>query len=108
MLQLRVFGDVATMGDVARRLEASAGARHNPVAAGVREGSALLIADVTPAVADQAIEIIRGLGVPDADFTLAHVDAIGVGMAADEPVTIVWADLLSQARVNARAPPRAT
>src|SRR5208282_932434 len=34
--------------------------------------------------------------------SLLRLDAIGPASASDEPVTLVWADLLGQARVNAR------
>jgi uncharacterized hydrophobic protein (TIGR00271 family) len=103
MLQLRVFGDSSAVGEVARRLGAEPGARHLSVVAGERRGSALLTADVRAAVADGALELARGAGIPPEDISLLRLDAIGPALPADEPVALVWADLLGQARVNARA-----
>jgi uncharacterized hydrophobic protein (TIGR00271 family) len=103
MLQLRVFGDSSAVGEVARRLGAEPGAHHLSVVAGERRGSALLTADVRAAVADGALELARGAGIPPEDISLLRLDAIGPALPADEPVALVWADLLGQARVNARA-----
>ncbi len=102
MLQLRVFGDSSAMGDVAERLAALPGAHHVSVAGGGREGSALVTADVRASVADGALELVRGIGIPAEDVSLVRLEVIGPAAAADEPVALVWADLLGQARVNAR------
>jgi uncharacterized hydrophobic protein (TIGR00271 family) len=102
MLQLRAFGDTSAMSDVAERLAALDGARHVSLTAGGRGGSALLTADVRAAVADGALEMVRALGIPAEDVSLLRLDVIGPGAAMDEPVALVWADLLGQARVNAR------
>jgi uncharacterized hydrophobic protein (TIGR00271 family) len=78
------------------------GARHVSVVDGVREGSALVTADVGASVADGALQMVRAAGIPAEDISLLRLDAIGPAAGADEPVTHVWADLLGQARVNAR------
>jgi uncharacterized hydrophobic protein (TIGR00271 family) len=103
MLQLRVFGDSSAVDDVAERLEALPGARHVSVAAGERRGSALLTADLRATVADGALDLARGVGIPPEDISLLRLDAIGPALPADEPVALVWADILGQAGVNARA-----
>jgi len=102
MLQLRVFGESSVMGDVAERLTALPGAHHVSVADGGRDESALVTADVRASVADGALELVRGIGIPAEDVSLVRLEVIGPGSAADEPVALVWADLLGQARVNAR------
>jgi hypothetical protein len=102
MLQLRVFGDSSTMGEVAERLGAVADARHISVTAGPRDGDALVTADVGAAAADGALEMVRGVGIPARDISLLRLDAIGRASAHDEQVALVWTDLLGQARVNAR------
>jgi uncharacterized hydrophobic protein (TIGR00271 family) len=102
MLQLRVFGGSSAVGEVARRLGDMPGARHVSVVDGEREGSALVTADVRASVADGALEMARAIGIPAEDVSLLRLDAIGPAAGADEPVTLVWADLLGQARVNAR------
>jgi uncharacterized hydrophobic protein (TIGR00271 family) len=103
MLQLRVFGDSSAVGEVAERLGALPGARHVSVVAGARPGSALLTADLRATVADGALDLARGVGIPAEDISLLRLDAIGPALPADEPVALVWADLLGQAGVNARA-----
>lgn len=102
MLQLRVFGESSAVGEVAKRLGDMPGARHVSVVGGVREGSALITADVGASVADGALQMVRAAGIPAEDISLLRLDAIGPAAGADEPVTQVWADLLGQARVNAR------
>jgi len=102
MLQLRVFGDSPAMGDVAERLSALPGVRHLSTSGRGHDGSALVTADVSAAVADAALEMVRGVGIPSEDISLLRLDTIGPASAADEPVALIWADLLGQARVNAR------
>ncbi len=102
MLQLRVFGDSLAMGDVAERLGALPGVRHLSTSGGGHDGNALVTADVSATVADAALEMVRGAGIPSEDISLLRLDAIGPASGADEPVALIWADLLGQARVNAR------
>jgi uncharacterized hydrophobic protein (TIGR00271 family) len=102
MLHLRVFGESAAMADVAERLDALAGARHVSVAPGVHDGEALVTADVRASAADAALEMLRGLGIPSEDVVLLRFDAIDPTAASEETVALVWADLLGQARLNAR------
>jgi uncharacterized hydrophobic protein (TIGR00271 family) len=46
--------------------------------------------------------MVRGAGIPAEDIALVRLDAIGPA-PSDESVALVWADVLGQARVNARA-----
>jgi uncharacterized hydrophobic protein (TIGR00271 family) len=102
MLHLRVFGDTAAMADVAQRLDGLPGIRHVSIAAGVRDGDTLVTADLRASAADTALEMVRGLGIPAEDISLLRLDAIGPSSGSDEAVALVWADLLGQARINAR------
>jgi uncharacterized hydrophobic protein (TIGR00271 family) len=102
MLHLRVFGDSAAMADVAQRLDAFPGVRHVSTAAGVHDGDALVTADVRASAADTALEMVRGLGISAEDISLLRFDAIDPSSASEEAVALVWADLLGQARINAR------
>ena len=102
MLQLRVFGESSAVGEVAKRLGDMPGARHVGVVDGARKGSALVTADVGASGADGALKMVRAAGIPAEDISLLRLDAIGPAAGADEPVTQVWADLLGQARINAR------
>jgi uncharacterized hydrophobic protein (TIGR00271 family) len=102
MLHLRVFGGAAAMADVAQRLDALAGVRHVSVAAGVHGADALVTADLRAAAADRALELLEELGIPAEDFSLLRFDAIDPTAGSEEAVAVVWADLLGQARLNAR------
>jgi uncharacterized hydrophobic protein (TIGR00271 family) len=102
MLHLRVFGDSAAMADVAQRLDALPGARHASIAAGVHGGETLVTADVRAQAADTALEMLNELGIPSEDISLLRFDAIDPSSASEETVALVWADLLGQARLNAR------
>jgi uncharacterized hydrophobic protein (TIGR00271 family) len=102
MLHLRVFGDSAAMADVAHRLDALSGARHVSIAAGVHDGETLVTADVRAQAADTALEMLGGLGIPSEDISLLRFDAIDPAAGSEETVALVWADLLGQARLNAR------
>jgi uncharacterized hydrophobic protein (TIGR00271 family) len=102
MLHLRVFGDSAAMADVAQRLDALAGVRHVSIAGGVHGGDALVTADLRAAAADKALELLQELGIPAEDMSLLRFDAIDPTAGSEETVAVVWADLLGQARLNAR------
>ena len=75
---------------------------HVSITAGVHDGEALVTADVRAWSADAALEAIGGLGIPEEDVSLRRFDAIDPSSASEETVAIVWADLLGQARLNAR------
>jgi uncharacterized hydrophobic protein (TIGR00271 family) len=102
MLHLRVFGSSAAMGDVAEQLAALPGARHVMLVGSGHDGNALVTADVRAQAADGALEAVRRLGVSAEDVSLLRFDPLDSTSAAEEPVALVWADLLGQARVNAR------
>ncbi len=102
MLLLRVFGESAAMDGVAERLRESDGARHVSASDRARDGTVLVTAEVQPVHADGALEMISALGIPAEDVSLLRLEAIGPVLAPEESVAIVWADLLGQARVNAR------
>jgi uncharacterized hydrophobic protein (TIGR00271 family) len=94
------------MTAVAEGLYDLAGARHVAVASESRGRAALVTADVRTDAADAALELLARLGVPADDVVLARVDTIGGWSAESEPLALVWADVLAQARVSARAPGR--
>lgn len=105
MFQLRVYGDPTAMSDVAEGLGGLAGARHVTVASDNRGRSALVTADVRADAADDALSLLGRLGVPADDVVLARLETIGA-QDNTEPIALVWADVLAQARVQARAPAR--
>jgi uncharacterized hydrophobic protein (TIGR00271 family) len=106
MLLLRVFGDSAAMGGVAERLGELTGATHVSVTDRGRDGTVLVTADVDATSADRALELVGRLGVPPEDVSLLRLDAIGAAVPSEETAAVVWADLLGQARINARTATR--
>ena len=67
--------------------------------------TALVTADLRPDAADRALSKLAQLNIPADDVTLLRLETIGPA-ASNEPLVLVWADVLSQARARARAPAR--
>ena len=102
MLFLRVYAAKAKLGEVAEGLEEHGSARHVILAEGVRPGHALLTAEVHPGSADPVLEFLVGHGVAEEDIALARLDEIAP-VGSEHPATsLIWADVLGQARRNAR------
>ncbi len=104
MLQLRVYGTVEAMAIVADRVDALSGARHVSLTEGMRDGVALVTADVRADAADRALTALERLGVPSADVALVRLETIGPRSDAGGSIVLVWADVLGRARSAARAP----
>ena len=106
MLQLRVYGDPTAITAVVEGLGDLAGTRHVTLEHDDRGGTGIVTADLRTDAADAALTLLARLGVPGDDVVLARLDTIGTGRDHGEPLALVWADVLSQARVQARAPAR--
>jgi uncharacterized hydrophobic protein (TIGR00271 family) len=104
MLQLRVYGDSPALAPVADKLEEVRGVRHVSLTGGRSGGASLLTADLSSDAADDVIATLHGLGVAADDLALVRLET--VGPAVDEPLALVWADVLAQAHARARAPIR--
>jgi uncharacterized hydrophobic protein (TIGR00271 family) len=105
VLQLRVYGDASTMSVVAEDLGRLAGARHVSLSDSRLAEAGLVTADIRPEAADAALTSLGELGIPAEDITLVRLETIGPAATA-EPLILVWADVLSRAQVQARAPAR--
>jgi uncharacterized hydrophobic protein (TIGR00271 family) len=105
VLQLRVYGDTATIEAVAKDIGGLPGALHVGFSESATEGGALLTADLQPESADRALRRLGRLGIRAEDIALVRLETIGPA-AVSEPLVVVWADVLGQARVRARAPAR--
>jgi uncharacterized hydrophobic protein (TIGR00271 family) len=105
VLQLRVYGDAATVGVAAKDIARLPGTLHVDTGDSATEGRALLTADLRPEAADGALRRLGRLGIPAEDIALVRLETIGPA-AVSEPLVVVWADVLGQARVLARAPAR--
>ncbi len=106
MLQLRVYGSSEAMAAVAERLDALPGARHVSVTDTGRVGGVLVTADVRAEAADKALETLDRLGISSDDIALVRLETIAPASGTTEPLVLVWADVLGQARDRARAPGR--
>jgi uncharacterized hydrophobic protein (TIGR00271 family) len=94
------------MAAVAEQLEALPGARHvSLVETGPRD-AALVTADVRADAADRALTTLEALGVPADDVALVRLDLIAPEAGRSEASALIWADVLAQARTQARAPAR--
>jgi uncharacterized hydrophobic protein (TIGR00271 family) len=102
MLQLRVFGPSRTTSEVAGELQLTPGARHVIRTANGDGGGTLVTADLIDEAVDEALDRVNRLGVPGEDVTLVRLDTIGPSAGRRPLASVVWADLLSQAGINAR------
>ena len=72
------------------------------LAQGVRAGQLLLTAEVHPDSADAVLEFLLSAGWREEDIALARLDEVGPVGRATRPASLIWADVLGQARRNAR------
>jgi uncharacterized hydrophobic protein (TIGR00271 family) len=101
MLQLRVYGASDSLAELGRDLEDHGAARNVAVAQGVRAGHLLLTAEVAPEWADEVLDLLVGSGVDADDISLARLDEIGP-IRPGRSASLIWADVLGQAKTNAR------
>src|SRR5436305_14606487 len=102
MLLLRIYATSGVLREVAQGLEDQGGARHVVLVPGVRPGHALLTAEIHPEAADPVLEFLTGQGVAEEDIALARLDEIAPVSSAHPAMSLIWADVLGQARRNAR------
>jgi uncharacterized hydrophobic protein (TIGR00271 family) len=90
------------MAAAAEQLNALPGVRHVSRIDTGQDETVLVTADVRADAADLTLETLARLSVPIEDIALLRLDRIAPQAAEAEPFTLVWADLLGQARVNTR------
>jgi uncharacterized hydrophobic protein (TIGR00271 family) len=101
MLHLRVYGPSAALTEIGQGLEDHGLARNVALAQGVRAGHVLLTAEVSAEWADGVLDVLIRSGVAEDDIMLARLDEIGP-IRPGRSATLIWADVLGQARANAR------
>jgi uncharacterized hydrophobic protein (TIGR00271 family) len=101
MLHLRVYGPSDSLTEIGVGLEDHGAARNVALAQGVRAGHVLLTAEVSAEWADGVLELLVRSGVDQDDIRLARLDEIGP-IRPGRGATLIWADVLGQARANAR------
>ena len=103
MLQLRVFGDVATLDEVGSWLDSSGHGQHTvivPVRHGIHSG--LLTADIGGDAAQAVLAHLDAVGVSPPDIALLRVDDIGPAPPGSRAASLIWPDMVGLARRNAR------
>ncbi len=101
MFHLQVYGPHGSMAKVGEQLEDGGAARHVALVPGVRDGNALLTAEVSPESADEVLDFLRSHGVRERSIVLARLDQIWPITPAASGTSLIWADVLGQARRNA-------
>jgi uncharacterized hydrophobic protein (TIGR00271 family) len=94
------------MAGVADGVSGMRGVRHLSLAEGGPGTASVLTADVSTSAADSVLGVLDRLAVPAEDIVFARLETISAASGDAEPIAVVWADLLGQARVQARAPGR--
>lgn len=102
MLFLRIYATSAVLDEVARGLEEHGTARHVALVPGARAGHKLLTAEVHPEAADPVLEFLVSRGLAADDIALARLDEIAPVGSSHPATSLIWADVLGQARRNAR------
>ena len=102
MIRLDVFGESPAMGPVAESLDESDGVSQVRVVDATRAGYSLVSATVRPRMVDAVLEELRRRGVRDADITLTRVEVVGALGTGRAEASLVWADVLGTAWLNAR------
>jgi uncharacterized hydrophobic protein (TIGR00271 family) len=102
MLHLRVYGPSDSLTQVGEGLDDRGTARNVALAQAVRAGHVLLTAEVHPGSADAVLEFLARSGVREEDIALVRLDEINPVASDHEATSLIWADVLGQARANAR------
>jgi uncharacterized hydrophobic protein (TIGR00271 family) len=102
VINLEVFGDSTKMSKVAELLDQFAGASRVRLVPATRAGHSIVSAAVPPRAVDGLLETLRRQGVPARDITLTRVEVVGSLTAAPGEASLVWADVLGTAWLNAR------
>jgi uncharacterized hydrophobic protein (TIGR00271 family) len=102
MIALEVFGESAVLERVASTLDQTDGVSHVARIDATRPGYSLVSARVRPRSVDALLDTLQGLGVPGRDVTLDRIEVVGALSQGRAERTMVWADVLGTAWVNAR------
>jgi uncharacterized hydrophobic protein (TIGR00271 family) len=102
VLQLRAYGPLRTLTEVGRILADTGRASRLTLTPGVHPDHGQLSGDVRRDDADGVLEFLTGQGVAPGDISVVALDDFGPGRPARGTTTLIWADMLGQARSNAR------
>ena len=102
MINLEVFGKSAAMATVADRLDELVDVSRVRLVDATRARHSVVSAAVRPRAVDTTLEEVRRLGVPDADITLTRAEVVGSLAIGPAEASLVWADVIGTAWLNAR------
>lgn len=102
MITIEVFGESATIGRVTDLLVDLDGASRVRSMDSASAGHSVVLAKLPRKAVDEVLGGLRDLGVPDEDITLSLVEEVSLASRTREGTDLVWEDVLSQARLNAR------
>jgi uncharacterized hydrophobic protein (TIGR00271 family) len=102
VINLEVFGDSSAMSTVAELLDEVDGVSRVRLVPAVRTGHSVVSAAVRPRAVDALLVALRGQGVRAADITLTRVEVVGSLATEPAEASLVWADVLGTAWLNAR------
>jgi uncharacterized hydrophobic protein (TIGR00271 family) len=102
VIGLEVFGESALLERVASTLDQTDGVSHVARVDATRPGYSLVSARVRPRSVDTLLDTLQGLGVAGGDVTLDRIEVVGALSQGRAERTMVWADVLGTAWLNAR------
>jgi uncharacterized hydrophobic protein (TIGR00271 family) len=102
VINLEVFGDSTAMSTVAELLDEVDGVSRVRLVHATRAGHSVVSAAVRPRAVDALLVALRRQGVPAAEITLTRVEVVGSLAAGPAEASLVWADVLGTAWLNAR------
>jgi uncharacterized hydrophobic protein (TIGR00271 family) len=102
VISLEVFGESKAMATVADRLDELEDVSRVRLVGATRPGHSIVSAAVSPRAVDTTLDELRRLGVPDAEITLTRVQVVGSLVTGTADASLVWADVIGTAWVNAR------
>jgi uncharacterized hydrophobic protein (TIGR00271 family) len=102
VIALEVFGESALLERVASTLDHTDGVSHVACVDATRPGYSLVSARVRPRSVDALLDTLQDLGVSGRDVTLDRIEVVGALSQGPAERTMVWADVLGTAWVNAR------
>jgi uncharacterized hydrophobic protein (TIGR00271 family) len=102
VIALEVFGESALLERVASTLDRTDGVSHVARVDAIRPGYSLVSARVRPRSVDALLDTLEGLGVAGRDVTLDRIEVVGALSQGRAERTMVWADVLGTAWLNAR------
>jgi uncharacterized hydrophobic protein (TIGR00271 family) len=102
VINLEVFGKTRAMATVAERLDELVDVSRVRLVDATRARHAVVSAAVRPRAVDTTLQEVRRLGVPDTDITLTRVEVVGSLATGTVEASLVWADVIGTAWLNAR------